>query len=509
MASRARGGYQPLATDVDGETSWDSGTGGPAPCSAQLAQQGRHRRCRSLAWLPQQAGAAGPRASSSCSPPAGPTAVGTACWAAPPAGAPVPAPGQPVEQLAELPQPQHAAARTWPPPSPPLRSRARHQRSASVGLPSSSWGTGAFGGSGSGALGAWWTGPVPPCNALRAAAYPSAAVASGSLLGLGVWGGALGSLVETLGGRRPSFCLDPAAAAALARSATTRVPSRAGSTVAGSLPCCLICLDTLSPEEFDAGSAIAQACACKGDAALRHLRCAVQWSHVKRSTVCDVCRAPIANLPALPELPSDTGCGGGSGGTVATAAAGADTWDPLSLGDPPGLSDYIIDAVRVTWVTLVACIVFADMPVMRAFVVGGVVGAVLTVAAHACAMAQRSAAAVRAFAAALRQRALAAGQHEQQAPPPPAPHGPAAGQPPSTEVASQQERQQQQQLATSLPWHQAVVHVGPGGSSSLSSPHVDEHARRPPAGRAPRHSRAPSHATVLLVAEEAPEQSVD
>jgi hypothetical protein len=306
-------------------------------------------------------------------------------------------------------QPQRAA---------PCRAAAagRHKRSASLGPPSSA---ASLAGGGAGGIGPWWTGPQghagggPPCSAPHhpldggGGGGPGGAglTSAGSFLHLGSWGGALGTLVaESLGTRRPSFCLDPAA---LARHASSRAPSRAASSAGCLLPTCLICLDALNPEDFESGEAITQACACKGDVALRHRRCAVQWSAVKRSTVCDVCRAPIANLP---ELPPDTSAGGAGGGPD---GPGGEAWDNIALGNPPGLSDYLIDAVRVMWMSLVLCILFFNMPVTKAFVIGGVVGVVLTAAAHALVMAQRSAAAVRAFAGALRERAWAQGRQQQ------------------------------------------------------------------------------------------------
>ncbi len=47
-----------------------------------------------------------------------------------------------------------------------------------------------------------------------------------------------------------------------------------------SYPICLICLEVLTPEDFEAGDAIALQCACKGEVALRHRKCAIEWSHV-------------------------------------------------------------------------------------------------------------------------------------------------------------------------------------------------------------------------------------
>jgi hypothetical protein len=400
--------------------------GAPSPPAAQPQQQ--HYPLQQQ--LPQQQ--AGP----SC-------AQGPAAAAAPPG----------------VPAPAHRVASGWHQPLRPCRPSSRHQRSASLGF---------LGPAPASGIGAWWTGPLPP-GALAAAPHAAPSPA-GSLLGLGAWGGALGSFVaESLGARRPSFCLDPAA---LARQASSRAPSRPASSAGCLLPTCLICLDTLSPEEFESGEAIVQACSCKGDAALRHLRCALQWSRVKRSTVCDVCRTRIGNLPELPPDGPSPG-GGGSG----EPGGSGDAWDPLALGDPPGPADYALDAVRLTWMTLLVAALFFDLPLGRAAALGALVGVGLTAAAHALAMAARSAAAVRAFAAALRERAVLAGQQQQQ----------------------QQLQLQQLQMARS--W-------GPG-SGPLPQPPVGEPAAAAGAGARPGGGDAPgpSHArtassTVLLITEE-------
>lgn len=267
----------------------------------------------------------------------------------------------------------------------------------------------------------------PPAGALggaRAASSSNLAAASGgsqswwpsgsfsSVHLSGSFLGTLGALVAGslgAGSRRPSLCLDSASGPSPGRAASSccHAPalSRAASAASCLLPTCLICLEALSPEEFESGEAIYQACACKGDVAVRHRHCAVQWSQVKRSTVCDVCRVQIANLPDLPPPePSVTGPAGGAGGP---AAGGGAAWDALALAEPPSAADYLIDCVRVTWMTLVVCILFFDLPVSRALLIGALAGITFTAAARALTMARRSAAAVRGFAAALRERASA------------------------------------------------------------------------------------------------------
>ncbi|KAI8464472.1 MAG: hypothetical protein J3K34DRAFT_491441 [Monoraphidium minutum] len=281
---------------------------------------------------------------------------------------------------------------------PGQRPAARHQRSASVG-----WAPGGGGGGG-----AWWGG-----GAGAAAGSPLCGAAGGGGRGLlqltGSWGGALGALVsESLGGsHRASLCLDA--------PPLSRAPSCGGSAAGGLGAACLICLDAVAPGELEAGEALHQDCACKGDVALRHARCALQWARVKRSAVCDVCRLPIANLPggadALGALaPGDAAAGGGGAG----GGASGDAWDPLTLGEPPTLRGAAADALRVMWVTAAVALLLFGLQLGRALAAGAAVGASFAAAARALALARRSAAAVHAFAGALRERAWVRAQRLQQ-----------------------------------------------------------------------------------------------
>ena len=392
-------GVEPSATGRAGAPASPSPS--PPPAHHALAGGRHHRRCRSSGAAAHYASAPLPCAASGCAPRAecaprqhhhqqqqdGGNGGGSgaqqeylyqrAAQGAPPAASP----------LAHSPVPPAHPARVRQ-STLPCRAAGRHRRSASVGVPAGF----------SGGLGAWWGGGGGGGGsaALQYGPPPRGLGGGGGGSLLSGFGGALGSLVaESLGGRRPSFCLEPGAA--LARS---RPLSRAASSAGCLLPACLICLDTLTPEDFDSGEAIEQACKCRGDVALRHRRCAVQWSLVKRSLVCDVCRAPITNLPPLP-LPPDAAAGGAVGG----GDGGEEGWD---LPPPPGLSDYAIDVIRVCHLALAATCIFGDMSIGRAFGIGALVFVVLTLVAHALVVAQRSAAAVRAFATALRERAWAA-----------------------------------------------------------------------------------------------------
>lgn len=68
-------------------------------------------------------------------------------------------------------------------------------------------------------------------------------------------------------------------------------------------PICLICLEMLTPEDFQSGEAIQLECGCSGDIALRHLTCAIEWNNAKGNLQCELCKQLITNLPAIdPEL---------------------------------------------------------------------------------------------------------------------------------------------------------------------------------------------------------------
>ncbi|KAK9836250.1 hypothetical protein WJX84_008511, partial [Apatococcus fuscideae] len=64
-------------------------------------------------------------------------------------------------------------------------------------------------------------------------------------------------------------------------------------------PVCLICLDNLTSEDFESGEAMALECQCRGELALRHRSCAIKWTRVKGDNICDICKAPISNLPQV------------------------------------------------------------------------------------------------------------------------------------------------------------------------------------------------------------------
>eukprot|EP01026_Neomeris_dumetosa_P008920 TRINITY_DN1291_c0_g1_i4.p2 TRINITY_DN1291_c0_g1~~TRINITY_DN1291_c0_g1_i4.p2 ORF type:complete len:354 (-),score=46.72 TRINITY_DN1291_c0_g1_i4:740-1801(-) len=124
---------------------------------------------------------------------------------------------------------------------------------------------------------------------------------------------------------------------------------------------CLICFGPLVSEDFETGEAIQLDCSCKGDVAMRHRSCAIQWSKVKGDNVCDICKKPILNIP-----------------TPSHSAASSDAGD---LGDGsdnarPGPADYIFDCIRVSWVAMIICILFLNFTLSKAFLSGVIVGLV-------------------------------------------------------------------------------------------------------------------------------------
>jgi hypothetical protein len=134
-------------------------------------------------------------------------------------------------------------------------------------------------------------------------------------------------------------------------------------------PMCLICLEPLTPEQFEKNEAIKLQCLCLGEVSMRHRACAVRWSQVRGNTVCDICNAPIANLPPVAPRPPQQDDADDRSGQLA--------WEP------PAAADYIFDFIRVTWVAMILCILFWDCDMPSAFFVGGMVGLLYTSAAKA------------------------------------------------------------------------------------------------------------------------------
>lgn len=139
-------------------------------------------------------------------------------------------------------------------------------------------------------------------------------------------------------------------------SSSPRGPLLARAPSSSNAPCCLICLDAVPAEE-----AFYLECNCKGDMALRHKACAVKWFSLKGNTTCDVCKHPVTNLPPLPPPPP-----------------GSPEPPPLDFSgleeEPPTAADHVFDIIRVTWVTMICCILFLDLPLFISFLVGLALG---------------------------------------------------------------------------------------------------------------------------------------
>jgi hypothetical protein len=85
-----------------------------------------------------------------------------------------------------------------------------------------------------------------------------------------------------------------------------------------------------------------------------------QRVQVKGNLLCDICKHPIANLPEIdPAI------------VAAREAARRRRQPAFAVSPEPTTVDYIFDAIRVTWVTIIICILFVDgMSVSRTFLVG-------------------------------------------------------------------------------------------------------------------------------------------
>lgn len=60
------------------------------------------------------------------------------------------------------------------------------------------------------------------------------------------------------------------------------------SRTSSGLPVCLICLEPLTPDDFENGDAMSLECECKGDMALRHKSCALKWVNVSAILFCSM-----------------------------------------------------------------------------------------------------------------------------------------------------------------------------------------------------------------------------
>lgn len=141
---------------------------------------------------------------------------------------------------------------------------------------------------------------------------------------------------------------------------------------ASSAPVCLICLETLGPDDFASGQAISLGCECRGDLALRHRECAIKWAQVKDDgrggvPTCELCKKPVRNLPPLPPRPGREEPGDQGLEEVYIS-------DPSQFQFAPSTADLVFDCIRVTWVAMIISILFFDASLGAALWTGLVSG---------------------------------------------------------------------------------------------------------------------------------------
>lgn len=115
----------------------------------------------------------------------------------------------------------------------------------------------------------------------------------------------------------------------------------------------------------------------------------------KGDVTCDICKHPIANLPPVPEEV-----------LAAREAARRRRTPAFNTASEPNFADYLFDAIRATWVTMIVCVLFFDLTVGQAFLAGamaGVLFALVSAMFAACARQARTRSAARAVEAATAQ----------------------------------------------------------------------------------------------------------
>lgn len=153
-------------------------------------------------------------------------------------------------------------------------------------------------------------------------------------------------------------------------------PASATRPSASNAPVCLICLETLTQEDFTSGRAISLECECRGDLALRHKDCALKWAAVKDSgrggvPTCELCKAPVRNLPPLPPRPHLIPDGQGEEMSEDMMSS----IDPSAFANfAPSTADLMFDCVRVCWVAMIVSILFFEASLASALWTGVVAG---------------------------------------------------------------------------------------------------------------------------------------
>lgn len=121
---------------------------------------------------------------------------------------------------------------------------------------------------------------------------------------------------------------------------------------------------------LQSGKAISLDCKCRGELALRHKECAVQWARVKGDLVCELCKQPVRNLPALPPPPPP--------GDALEVTSLEDLYGheghPHMVELTPNHTDLVFDMFRVTWVAMIVSVLFFEMDLGAALWTGLLAG---------------------------------------------------------------------------------------------------------------------------------------
>ena len=154
-------------------------------------------------------------------------------------------------------------------------------------------------------------------------------------------------------------------------SSEIRNAPAASNRASSSNPVCLICLESLTQEDFVAGRAISLGCECRGDMALRHKDCAIKWAQVKDTgrggiPTCELCKKPARNLPSLPARPAAD--------PEEAMAEEIYVTDASNFAFAPSTADLVFDCIRVTWVAMIISILFFDASLGAALWTGFVAG---------------------------------------------------------------------------------------------------------------------------------------
>eukprot|EP00983_Pelagomonas_calceolata_P089941 1157362-Pelagomonas_calceolata.AAC.4 len=104
---------------------------------------------------------------------------------------------------------------------------------------------------------------------------------------------------------------------------------------------------------------------CKGELAMRHRACAIEWSNFKGDLACDICKHEIRNLPPIdPAI------------LAAREEARRRRMPNFNTSSQATCVDFLFDGIRVAWLVVIGCILFRpSYPMSQTFILGGAVGA--------------------------------------------------------------------------------------------------------------------------------------